>query len=132
MVRGMFAPCSWKNISRHSCSMPKTRRMRTAQRSSRPLMYTRFYGSYIWLATHLSRNMRKRSRNAKNKKGIRGISRHFFSILCLIFCILCHGWYLREKSNDFLNEIWNLNEMRKVYSECFVFSHETPTKCEIR
>ncbi len=47
----------------------------------------------------------------------RGIRHHFFHILRLVF-VFCARVSICEKSQ---NETRNLDEMRKVYSECFVF-----------
>ncbi len=81
----------------------------------------------IRLAIHLSQNMPKRLQNSKNEKGITGYFALLFSQFAPCFShfafqsILGQGRHLREKSKDFLNETWNLNETRKVYDECFVF-----------
>ncbi len=59
------------------------------------------FHSFPTLVTHLSQNMRKRLRNAKNKKCIVGyfasLFSHFFA-----FCISCQGQHARKKSKDFI------------------------------
>ncbi len=73
------------------------------------------------------------SQNTKNEKCIVD----YFASIFLNFAPR-QGWHLRDKSKDFFSETQNLNEIRKVYSECFVFygvyrknTCEIPAKCEI-
>ncbi len=70
------------------------------------LLY-RFWAPYgqvdfLWLAIHLSQNMRKHLRNAKNKKFIARYFASFFTV----HSISHQGWHLREKSKDFLTLQW--------------------------
>ncbi len=97
------------------------------------------------LAIHLSQNTRKQSQNAKNEKCI---ARYFASLFSLFAfrSISRQSQHLRENSEGFyglffrgINKTWNSHEIRKVYSECFVFRGvfrknicEIPAKCEIR
>ncbi len=74
-----------------------------------------------------------------------GVFHVFFSHFALLFShftfrsILCQDRHLREKSKDISNETRNLNEIWKVYRECFVFrgvyrknTREIRAKCDIR
>ncbi len=107
------------------------------------------FGHYfiVRLALHLSQNTSKQTRNAKNKKCIAGFLRHFFHI-SWPFCFLhfAPGSALARKLNRILwfifcdiNKTQNSHELRKLYSECFVFRvvfreniRKIPAKCEIR
>ncbi len=103
-------------------------------------------------AIQLSRNARKQSQNMKNKNYIAW----YFGVTFFVFCasffafrILQHftpGLAFVRKVKGFpglfsrsINKTRNLLEMRKVYSECFVFRDmfrknicEIPVKCEIQ
>ncbi len=74
-------------------------------------------GFHLRLIIHLSQNIQKQSQNRKNKKHIAGYFAHFAS-----------GSAFARKLKRFyglffcdINKTQNLHEMRKVYSECFVF-----------
>ncbi len=95
-------------------------------------------------AVHLSQNMRKRSRNAKNKKCIAGYIASLFSRFVLpffTFRTLQHftpGSAFAQNIKGFcgllfcgINKTRNSHEIRKVYSECFVFRDSQNTR-EIR
>ncbi len=63
-----------------------------------------FFHTFLRPAIHLSQNMRKWARNAKNEKCITGcfaslfcVSRPFFAVR-----ISHHGWHSREKSKNFV------------------------------
>ncbi len=117
-----------------------------------PAKYLRNAKNYKCIAVlgwlHLSQNSMKCSQNAKNKKSIAvyfaslfRISHHFLRFASIrtkggilakcqpIYSLFFHG----------INETQNLNEIQKVYGECFVFrcmfcenTRKIPAKCEIR
>ncbi len=73
------------------------------------------------LATHLLQNTWKRSQNAKNEKRV---ARYFASL----FSRFAQGSVFAQKAKEFcglffrnINKTRNSYEIRKVYSECFIF-----------
>ncbi len=104
--------------------------------------------SIIKPAVHLSRHMQKWMQNAKNNKCIAKYFAPLFSQFCTPFPLLAfhsmsqQGWHSQENWKDFvggfcgINKTRNSHEMRKVYSECFLFhcvfreKHLWNAKCE--
>ncbi len=80
------------------------------------------------LAIHLSWNMQKWVRNAKKERCIAGYFVSLYSLFTPLFSHFVPGSAFTRKVKGFrgsffhgINKTWNSYEMRKVYSECFVF-----------